>query len=473
LPHETGFGEKKTELKAPLFSHETSLGAAETDEQDEFDQGPLLPHEIGFTSRSATNKSGYDEDEFDATPLLPHETGFASHMDSETTSKDSRLGSSDYGYEPEHYAPYGDHSDEDEDVGELNLAPTFSHEQDFHEVHEDDYVEPLLPHERGSASGSFSGSERSFSLSPMTYEGPSFSRDIDPGKDLFGRSTHSSFFRTRTNSSTLPDKLPRSDAEDNNLHEPGLEVFPVGREQILERVATIGHKLPEDETHAAPGSPDPSVLSQACSSVDLQTVKSYLSLASVREDEEEEDNEYESVGSPVVMGYRSRYSRKSDPCATPHPNDAKQLGFVPEETTDFESLEASGTGKTDESKDEGMNGFSDLDKTTILSTVTPALTPKALEVLEKENSSPHPESELRQRRESVKETRDSRAATTGFEKSDNEGSAVVDPPMVKSAAEKLTPNNGSESWKGARSVPASPCTNDCISEDGYVVVDYV
>ncbi|KAG9200333.1 hypothetical protein G6514_007158 [Epicoccum nigrum] len=449
LPHETGFGEKKTELKAPLFSHETSLGAAETDEQDEFDQGPLLPHETGFTSRSATNESGYDEDEFDAAPLLPHETGFASHMDSETTSKDSRVGSSDYGYEPEHYAPYGDHSDEDEDVGELNLAPTFSHEQDFHEVHEDDYVEPLLPHERGSASGSFSGSERSFSLSPMTYEGPSFSRDIDPGKDLFGRSTHSSFFRTRTNSSTLPDKLPRSDAEDNNLHEPGLEVFPVGREQILERVATIGHKLPEDETHAAPGSPDPSVLSQACSSVDLQTVKSYLSLASVREDEEEEDNEYESVGSPVVMGYRSRYSRKSDPCATPHPNDAKQLGFVPEETTDFESLEASGAGKTDESKDEGINGFSDLDKTTVLSTVTPALTPKALEVLEKENSPPHPESELRQRRESVKETRDSRAATTGFEKSDNEGSAVVDPPMVKSAAEKLTPNNGSESWKGA------------------------
>lgn len=119
-----------------------------------------------------------------------------------------------------------------------------------------------------------------------------------------------------------------------------------------------------------------------------------------------------------------------------------------------------------------MNGFSDLEKTTILSTVTPALTPKALEVLEKENSSPRPESELRQRREPVEETFDSRAATTGLEKSDNEGSAVVDSPMVKSAAEKLTTNKGSESWKGARSVPASPCTNDCISEDGYVVVDY-
>jgi hypothetical protein len=473
LPHETGFGEKKNQLKeAPLFSHETNLGAAETDEQDEFDQGPLLPHETGFTSRSETNESDFDEDEFDAAPLLPHETGFASYTDSEATSKVSHLGSSDYGYEPEHYAPYGDHSDEDEDVGELNLAPTFSHEQDFHEVHEDDYVEPLLPHERETSAGSFSGSERSFSLSPMTYEGPSFSRDIDPAKDLFGRSTQSSFFRTRTNSSTLPDKLPRSDAEDNNLHEPGLEVFPVGREQILERVATIGHKLPEDETHAAPGSPDPSVLSQACSSVDLQTVKSYLSLASVREDEEEEDNEYESVGSPVVMGYRSRYSRKSDPLATPHPHDSKQLGFVPEETSEFESREASGDGKTDESKDEGMNGFSDLEKTTILSTVTPALTPKALEVLEKENSSPHPESELRQRREPVEETFDSRAATIGLEKSDNEGSAVVDSPMVKSAAEKLTTNKGSESWKGARSVPASPCTNDCISEDGYVVVDY-
>jgi len=450
LPHETGFGEKKNQPKeAPLFSHETSLGAAKDDEQDEFDHGPLLPHETGFNPRSETNESGYDEDEFDAAPLLPHETGFASYMDSETASKASHLGSSDYGYEPEHYVPYGDNSDQDEDVGELNLAPTFSHEQDFHEVHEDDYVEPLLPHEREASTGSFSGSERSFSLSPMTYEGPSFSRDTDPAKDLFGRSTHSSFFRTRTNSSTLPDKLPRSDAEDNNLHEPGLEVFPVGRQQILERVATIGNKLPEDETHAAPGSPDPSVLSQACSSVDLQTVKSYLSLASVREDEEEEDNEYESIGSPVVMGYRSRYSRKSDPLATPHPHDSKQLGFVPEETSEFESREAGGADKTDESKDEGMNGFSDLEKTTILSTVTPALTPKALEVLEKENSSPRPESELRQRREPVEETFDSRAATTGLEKSDNEGSAVVDSPMVKSAAEKLTTNKGSESWKGA------------------------
>ncbi|KAF2996082.1 hypothetical protein E8E13_004494 [Curvularia kusanoi] len=450
MSHETGFVQKSNELKkTPLFSHETSLGAEEDDSDDEFDAAPLLSHETGFTNQSKADGDDYDESEFDAAPLLPHETGFSSYKDSEATSKNSRFSSSGYDYEPEHYAPHSDHSDGGEDVGELNLAPTFSHEQGFH--HDDDYDgEPLLPHERGSVAESFSGSERSFSMSPTTYENPSFGRDTNSARELFGGSMRGSFFRARTSSSTLPDKLPRSDAEDNNLHDPGLEIFPVGREQILERVATIGHKLPEDETHAAPGSPDPSVLSQACSSVDLKPVKSYISLASVQEDEEEaayDSADMESIGSPMVMGHRGRYSRNRDPLATPHPDDNKQLGFVPEETLEpqgtctADSSEAGSVSKTDGSRD------LDALKTTTSSSVTPALTPKALEVLDKENSSPPPESELRQRREPV----DGRIATAKPSTGGNDGRDVTSSPTMKSATEKLTPDDSSsQSWKGAR-----------------------
>lgn len=455
LSHETGFADKASEFKkAPLFPHETGAGAEEEDEE-EFDQGPLLPHEIGFTPQPKDIDDDYEEDEFDAAPLLPHETGFSSYRSSESTSKNGRFSKDEYDYEPEHYTRYGDHSDEDKGSGELDLAPTFSHEQDWHA--EDD-GEPLLPHERGSAAESFSGSERSFSMSPISYEGPSFAREPDTSKGLYG-SMRGSFFRSRTSSSTLPNKLPRSDAEDINLHEPGLETFPVGRQQILERVATIGSKLPEDETHAAPGSPQSSVLSQACSSVDLAPVKSYISLASVREDEEEDEDsaDLESIGSPVIMSHRSRRSRERDPLATPHPDDHKQLGFVPEEEPEtLSSHTADSNGPNDvikryDSKNAGLKGLTDkvTSTATVMNTLTPPLTPRTLETLGKENAIPTPESELRQRRESTKEIDECPTPTPRSGDRDDEDGSVTDSSNAEPAAEKLAPGDGPSHWKGA------------------------
>jgi hypothetical protein len=469
LSHETGFADEPSESKkAPLLSHETGIGQEEDDEDEEDDilEGPLLSHETGFTAQPKHDGQEYDEDEYDAAPLLPHETGFSSHKGSEAASKDSRLSKDEYDYEPEHYTRYGDHSDDGEGFGELDLAPTFSHEQFSHE---DDYGEPLLPHERGSAVESHSGSERSFSMSPTTYESafPAFGQETDNAKELFGASMRPSFFRTRTSSSTLPNKLPRSDAEDLNLNDPGLEAFPVGREQILERVATIGHKLPEDETQGAPASPQPSVLSQACSSVDLVPVKSYLSLASVREDEEEEEEEeedednadVESLGSPMVMSHSTaRFAR--DPLATPHPDDSKQLGFIPgdkpetQSTHTAESSEASSVRKTDGAKDSSrsLKGLSDMvaSRATVKNTLTPPLTPKALEALGKENATPVPEAELRQRRE-AKEGTESSARTSNPEESATKDVPFAEPRVVTAVAEKLMPaNSAPRLMKGAR-----------------------
>lgn len=465
LSHETNFAADEGELEsAPLLSHETGIGAEEDDEDDEFAKGPLLPHETGFAPQ-ANEDSDYEEDEYDAAPLLPHETGFSSYKGSEATSEGSHITKDEYDHEPEHYAPYGDHSGDSEGFGELDLAPTFSHEQD---LCAEDYGAPLLPHERGSAAESFSGSERSFSTSPTTYESayPAFGQETGTAKDLFGGSMRPSFFRTRTSSSTLPNKLPRSDAEDINLNDPGLEVFPVGREQILERVATIGHKLPEDETHEAPTSPQPSVLSQACSSVDLVPVKSYLSLASVREDEEEEeedDADVESLGSPMIMSHPgARFARDRDPLATPHPDDSKQLGFAPDNkpetqsTHTAESSEASSVSKTDGAKDSsrGLTSLSDVvaSRATVMNTLTPPLTPRALETLsDKIASTPIPEPELRQRQGPLSEAVESSTPTTRSADSKDAGISVAAPAMVTSTAEKLKPTNSSlQNWKNAR-----------------------
>lgn len=459
LLHETGFAEKSSEFKeAPLLSHETGFEQEEAEEdEDDILEGPLLPHETGFTGQTKHKNPEYVEDEFDAAPLLPHETGFSSYTDSEAASKDSRLSRDEYDYEREHSTRYGDRSDDDEGFGELNLAPTFSHEQ---VPHEEDYGERLLPHERGSAVESHSGSERSFSMSPTTYESayPAFGQETDHAREPFGASMRPSFFRTRTSSSTLPNKLPRSDAEDLDLNDPGLEAFPVGREQILERVATIGHKLPEDETHGAPASPQPSVLSQACSSVDLVPVKSYLSLASVREDEEEdeEDNaDVESLGSPVIMSHSTaRFAR--DPLATPHPDDGKQLGFIPEDKSETqsthtaESSEASSVSKTDGAKDSSrsLKGLSDIvaSRATVKNTLTPPLTPKALEAPSQENATPVPEAELRQRREAKEGT-----TIPQPEESAKNDVPVAEPPLVTVVAEKLTPKKSSpQLLKGTR-----------------------
>lgn len=435
---------------SPHLSHEAGPGAEETDEEDDILQGPLLPHETGFSDRRRKDSADFDEDEDDAAPLLPHETGFSSSKRSETASKKSRFSRDDYDYEPAHYAQFGNRSDDSEDLNELSLAPTFSHER---RLLSEEPSEPLLPHERGYAADSLSGSERSFSMSPTAYEAPAF-LDTDTSREHYGGSRPHAFFRKRTSSSTLPNKLPQSDAEDIDLHDPGLEMFPSGREQILERVATIGNKLPEDETHGAPASPQPSVLSQACSSVDLKPVKSHISLASVLEDEEEEEEEdnadADSIGSPVIMSHSgSRFARLTDPLATPHHDDSKQLGFVPEETLDTRGTLNDGSGEGAKDGTGGLKGLSDIvaSRATVMNTLTPPLTPGTLRALDKDNSTPVPERELRQRRGGAEELAES---ATPRPRSLNDKDATADPSAVKAAIEKLAPEESpAQSWKAA------------------------
>jgi hypothetical protein len=99
----------------------------------------------------------------------------------------------------------------------------------------------------------------------------------------------------------------------------------------------------------------------------------------------------------------ARFAR--DPLATPHPDDSKQLGFIPgdkpetQSTHTAESSEASSVRKTDGAKDSSrsLKGLSDMvaSRATVKNTLTPPLTPKALEALGKENATPVPEAEQR------------------------------------------------------------------------------
>jgi hypothetical protein len=342
LSHETGFENGRTEsTHGPQFSHEAD--DAEDDAND-FGGAPLLPHETGFRHDNRTAaEPEEDEDELDRYPLLPHESGFSDYKGNEIVTKSDNSEIS----EPCHYGAYGD--DDDDAEGDEGDAP-------------------LLPHESETAVVSSTGSDVSQDDSPFSLDKqPTFGYETSNARELFGGAGRHDFFRGRTGSN-LPHRLPQSDAEDQDLNDPSLERFPTSRQSILERVATIGMHLPEDESmHERPHSPQPSVLSQACSSVDLVPVKSYTSLASVPEDEfsdEEEDHrDLDSMPSPVYISHNTtrmssppaRFVR--DPYATPLPNESKQLGYVVDTEHDessnhtHESSEAESVGKHDGAKD--------------------------------------------------------------------------------------------------------------------------
>jgi hypothetical protein len=346
LSHETGLGQGRTELGHRLeFSHEAN---DIEDHVDELGGAPLLPHEPGLLNDSrAATEPDENGDELDRYPLLSHESGFSDYKGSEIVTK------SDYSEnsEPRHYGPY---SDEDGNRDGPNG---------------DEADAPLLPHECEAAAVSSTGSE--FSQDDAHYsleKQPTFGYETDNARELFGGAARHDFFRGRTGSN-LPHRLPQSDAEDQDLNDPSLERFPTNRQSILERVATIGMHLPEDETmHERPHSPQPSVLSQACSSVDLVPVKSYTSLASVPEDEfsdeeEEDHHDLDSMPSPVYINHNTtrmsippaRFVR--DPYATPLPDESKRLGYVAESKNDesnnhtHESSEAESVDKHDGAKD--------------------------------------------------------------------------------------------------------------------------
>ncbi|KAH7075992.1 hypothetical protein FB567DRAFT_452479 [Paraphoma chrysanthemicola] len=394
LSHETAAVDHHTELgSGPLLSHEVG---PEDKEYDELDNGPLLSHETGLKGNTGSSDEEYDGDELDAAPLLPHETGFSSYKGSEVTT-DSR--DEDEGYEARSFEP--------------DLAPTFNRRHnlnngdEYDEGYDDDV--PLLPHERGdSAIADHSGSDEEI---PFTLHGqPTFSYETDGEKQLFGGSGRPPVFRTRTNSSTLPHKLPRSDEEDENLLDPSLERFPTSRDQILERVATIGRHLPEDETtedHIH--SPVMSVLSQACSSVELAPVKSYTSLASVPEDDYSDENEMDDVASlpsPMMINTgRFPMGFARDPHATPKPDSglAETTRDSNEETSQAhttQTSEADSVGKSDGAKDSILSKLKDASATAkdvALPNTQPQSTEKSGTSSSEEQSAPPVEPQLRQR----------------------------------------------------------------------------
>lgn len=259
---------------------------------DELDFAPRLSHEADFPA------DDNDFSELDQAPLMPHETDLSMPDASSQFSKlRRRLNDEDDSFDV----------DERESSDFVRLArnansqpfdtarsPTFSHE-DLHEDTANLDEAPLLPHERSGPSSEQSGSESG----RLSFK--KFDDDPSTASPIFG--PHSSFniFQRRSNSSSLPHRLPRSDEEDKDLHDPSLEAFPTSRHQILERVSTISNQLPEDEAVASPFdtySPAYTVSSQACSSVDLAPIGSHVSLRAFSDDALLEADEEEDAANP-------------------------------------------------------------------------------------------------------------------------------------------------------------------------------
>ncbi|KAF1831248.1 hypothetical protein BDW02DRAFT_606964 [Decorospora gaudefroyi] len=402
LRHETGSGNKSGKLgEEALLPHEADAGGE--GHADKLDKTPMFSHETGLRDADERPSDG-EEDELNRFPLMSHETGFSDYKGSEIHTNSDLQDDEDV-MEPQHYGPYED-------------------EEEYPDG--DDGDAPLLPHERDSALASNASSDFSADDAPFSLNShPTLGYETDNANTCFGASGRSNMFRARTNSSNLPHKLPQSDAEDENLNDPSLERFPTSREQILERVATIGLHLPEDEImHDHPHSPQMSVLSQACSSVDLVPVKSYTSLPSVPEaedsdDEEEENQDVESLPSPVFIGQNtSRMSNPPpafarDPQATPIPDKSKQLDIkdnkseTPNSHT-AESSEADSVDRNDGAKDVShlLSTLSDA-VSAPTRIMKPTWTPATCEpktTAKENNPVSDPDSEVRKRRAMVEDS---------------------------------------------------------------------
>jgi hypothetical protein len=372
LSHEAAGIEPHSELDSgPRLPHEVG---SEDEVDDELSNGPLLSHETWQNGDTGSYDDDEDNDELDAAPLLSHETGFSSYKGSEIIT-DSDFNSSYKGSQARSIEP--------------DEGPTFTREEDDdHDGYEEGDA-PLLPHERDSAVDDHSSADEDGPF--MMHQQGTFSHETDSAPALFGGNGRPGIFRARTNSSSLPHKLPQSDAEDANLLDPSLERFPTSREQILERVATIGLHLPEDQTmEDSLHSPVGSVLSQACSSIDLVPVKSYTSLASVPEadysDEDSEVDDMTSLPSPLAMSLRPvGFAR--DPHSTPMPDDSKRLELTHDNIKEAsaahikESSEAQSLGKNDGAMDALPRTVHDsiASPASMFSPITPPRTPEKLD----------------------------------------------------------------------------------------------
>ncbi|CAI6337645.1 unnamed protein product [Periconia digitata] len=286
--------------------------------------GKLL---VDKSTREADSDQVYHDDEevgeLDRAPTMAHEQFYTTEVffdDDEDINELDRAPtmSHEQTYPPEEF-------EDDEEINELDRAPTMSHEQTHAYQDSDDYDYDGFSELDRAPSFSHETAPRLPQESTEVKKTSVDFTDTDNAKSLFGGTSGSFFLRRRGTESSLPHALAPSDAEDVNLRDPSLEPFPIESERILHRINTISTHLPEDQpegAHADINSPD--ALSQACSSVDLGPVRSHTSLMAIPESDaqEEEDEEEDSLPSPVLKtkfsgdGAGSRGSNSDNPASS-------------------------------------------------------------------------------------------------------------------------------------------------------------
>ncbi|PSN73972.1 hypothetical protein BS50DRAFT_480905 [Corynespora cassiicola Philippines] len=268
----------QTNSDAGIDTPSDSTGARDVDPTpdgrgNELDHAPLLPHESGSSDEFLGPGDAEEVDELENAPLLPHEASFSANG----------------------HVGHGNNAEDDSDTGsddgisELERAPTLPHESSNGATRL-----TSLPYQRTESH------EIPRSPSAVVVDGELlFPHEIATTSRTSSRSNSAMFLRQRTSSGSIPLAIPRSDEEDQDLNDPSLEPFPTTRDQILERVASIGTNMNEEALESPQDAHSPfSVRSQACESVDLARNSSHTSLVAVAEADEPEDEE--DLPSPVL-----------------------------------------------------------------------------------------------------------------------------------------------------------------------------
>lgn len=276
--------------------HDTEFDEADdeaTDEDEgvnELDRVPTMPYE------SADNLASQTSDTTDTgdVPILSYEAGYSSETEmfagsDGLSSKRHGADRSDSGSIGHHQPSSRTNSFQSQRLREVFKGRIFGSTRQRFDENENEVAfagAPLLSHER---------------LSLINVPSTSDSR---PFSNAF-----------RAPRSDLPHKMPRSDAEDLNLLDSSLEIFPMDKEGVLNQVRDISNRLPEDMVRSSISQElgSPAILSQTSSSVDLAPIRSgsNMSLQSIREDASE-NGDLSLLPSPV-FATRVPYHRRSSP----------------------------------------------------------------------------------------------------------------------------------------------------------------
>ncbi|KAL5397126.1 hypothetical protein PMIN03_004686 [Paraphaeosphaeria minitans] len=318
--------------RAPTMPHEV-----DSETIGELEWAPSLPHEVEI--RASSSSSGGDE--LDAALMLLHEAEYTSDTRALTgsdgaSSERRRTGISDNDDAASQRSKAGRIISGEEELLSTSKADSFSSERlrgvfssrifgatrqsigNDEDEFEFGYAS-LSTHERTNLLPDRSSSDCLGSIWRQ--------HGIDiPDNSPFARRTSSGIFRSQR--SSLPHRMPHSDAEDLDLQDPFLELFPMDRDQVFGRVRDISNRLTEDQVRSPIGKLDsPAVASHSSSSVNLVRIRSSstMSLHSIHEDVSENEDE-PRLPSPVLM-LASRVP-KSSPINIPRVSTRRHAGFM-------------------------------------------------------------------------------------------------------------------------------------------------